>query len=77
MNESIFIERLAEALDAEPAELAGSTVLDTLDGWDSLGHLATIAMVDELFGKTISAMNLRQCRTVAELMDLACGEVTP
>ncbi len=77
MKTSQFIERLAEALDAESTELAAETILDTLEGWDSLGHLATMAMMDELFGKTVSAMNLRRCRTVAELMDLACGEVTP
>ena len=63
--------RLAEALDTDVAALSETTELAGLSGWDSLGHLAVIAVVDEVCGLTLSADRLRACRTFGDVLRLS------
>jgi acyl carrier protein len=65
-----FIARLAEALNEDPAEVTAETTLADLEGWDSVGQLATIALVDECFQKRLAVDELRAARTVAALIEL-------
>jgi len=66
MNE--FCEQIADILDV--AEVKGADVLRDFEEWDSLSVLSTIAMLDARYGINITAVDLKDIRTVAELWDL-------
>jgi acyl carrier protein len=70
---SDFVHRLAEALNEDQASVQESTVLSDLEGWDSVGQLAVIALVDEHFNKRINVDALRKCQRVGDLLTLING----
>lgn len=69
------LEEFVEAFAAEFQETSADqfkadTVYKSLDEWGSLTALSIIAMVDEMFDKTITGENLRSCNTIADLYNL-------
>ena len=60
--------KLAEILDVE--EVKETDVLADFDEWDSLTVLSVIAMLDAEYGVNITAMELRNIKTVAELANV-------
>jgi acyl carrier protein len=66
-----FVRRLAEALNEDEASVAESTHLTDLQGWDSVGQLSAIALIDEYFNRRISVDALRKCQSVGDLLKLA------
>lgn len=70
------IVRSLEKLIRLPAEaLNGSEKLNALDGWDSLAMIEFIALMDEDFGVDLQAEQVRTCKTVQDLVDLAVARV--
>lgn len=65
-----FVGRLAEALNEDAAAVELSTVLDDLEGWDSVGQLSAIALIDECFNRRVNVDELRKCVSVADLLAL-------
>jgi len=63
-----FAVRLAEALNEDAAAVALNTVLDDLEGWDSVGQLSAIALIDECFNRRVNVDELRKCVSVADLL---------
>lgn len=64
-------EKLAlieEVLDTEEGVLAAETVLDDVDGWDSVAALSLIVMLDEHFGKTITGTQIKELSTVGDIL---------
>lgn len=64
-------EKLAlieEALDTEEGILAPETVLDDLSEWDSIAALSLIVLLDEHFGKTITGVEIKNLRTVSDIL---------
>ncbi|MCA9323227.1 MAG: acyl carrier protein [Planctomycetes bacterium] len=76
MSDPALLAGLEHALEASPGTMNPNSVLEDLPGWDSLGHLATIAVIDEQTGVTVSADDLRACRTLADLLQLCDGAPT-
>ena len=70
MNKEDFIVKIAEALYEEETILTKDTILDDLDGWDSLGRLELFALIKEEFGRTIDPESLRNCEKVGDIIDL-------
>jgi acyl carrier protein len=70
MDKKLFLERVAEALRAEPGSIQEGNQLQKLEGWDSIGALSVIALIDEHYGITVEAQELADCRTVADLVAL-------
>ena len=66
-----FVRRLAEALNEDETSVAESTMLMDLQGWDSVGQLSAIALIDECFNRRISVDALRKCQSVGDLLKLA------
>jgi len=63
---SEFYEGLAEILEVEPGEVTSDLALD--EGvWDSLAIVSTIALIDEVYDRTVSADALSECRTVGDI----------
>jgi acyl carrier protein len=70
MNQQLFIERIEMALRAPAGTVKDTSILKELDGWDSIGLLTVIAVVDEHYGVTLDARGLFKCNTVEDLIRL-------
>lgn len=66
---SDFYDGMAEILDLEPAEVSADYVLG--EAWDSLAIVSTIALIDELYDRSVSPDALGECKTVGEVEQLA------
>jgi len=75
-SNSDFVRRLANALNEDEESVCETTVLADLAGWDSIGQLAVIALVDECFNLRINVDALRKCRRVEDLLQLINGRAT-
>lgn len=62
------IELIAEVLDVDPEKLAPETELESLEEWDSIALISFIAMMDDEFEKIVKGSELKEKKTVAELM---------
>jgi len=62
------LETLAEILDCDVGELKPETQLDTLE-WDSMAMLSLIAIVKVKFNKKIPGEDLRNFKTVQDILD--------
>lgn len=65
-----FIENFAAQFDDTDASVfMADTKFKELDEWSSLIALSVIAMVDEVYGKTINSDAIRESETIKELFD--------
>lgn len=71
MKRGEFIEKLKEALEIETdKEITEETNLRDLEGYDSVGVLGIIAMVDANFGKQLAASDIQKITTVGSLIKM-------
>lgn len=61
---------IAETLDADKANIKPEVELKTLDEWDSMGVISTIAMLDKKYNKVLNAEQIDQLKTVQDILDL-------
>ena len=74
MEIKAFLENLAGVLDVEPGTI--TTEFKLRDGtWDSVAMLSAIALIDEHYGVTLSADQLRLCETPGDLIELIKKEL--
>lgn len=59
---------IEEAVDTDEGTLTPETVLDEVEGWDSIAALSLIAMLDDEFGRTITGKELKALETVADIL---------
>ena len=59
---------IEEAMDTNEGELTAETVLDDVDGWDSIAALSLIGMLDEHVGKTITGAQIKELSTVSDIL---------
>lgn len=76
MTKTQFVERLAVELNIDPKKLTDDVPLNSLAAWDSLGRLATIAMLDTELGFEPEAGALQKCRQVGDLVRLVEHKLT-
>ncbi|MDE6717122.1 MAG: acyl carrier protein [Muribaculaceae bacterium] len=62
-----FIEKFADVLECDPSDLNGDTKFRELDDWDSIAGLSVIGMVDEEYGVTFGAEDMKACQTIGDL----------
>lgn len=67
---SEFYEGVAEILEVDPSEVTPELALDE-GNWDSLAIVSTIALIDEVYDKTVSGEALEGCKTVSDLEKVA------
>jgi acyl carrier protein len=66
-----FVNQFESAIDGiEPGSISGDTVLDSLQVWDSLALLSVLAIADAEYGVTVSGIEVRDCKTVADIHKL-------
>lgn len=63
-----FIEHFAEIFDdVDPATLSAETAFRDLEDWDSIAGLSVIGMIDEEYGVTFGAEDMKECQTIGDL----------
>lgn len=62
------IELIAEVMDVDPEKLTPETVLETMEEWDSIALISFIAMMDDEFEKIVKGSEIKEKKTVADLM---------
>jgi len=63
-----LLEQIAEILEEDQINLNDKLV--DFDAWDSLTQLSIIALADDEYGITISAMEIREAETVEGIIQL-------
>lgn len=66
----------AELADIIPGTIKPETVFKQLDAWNSMQALILIAMVDSEYGVTLTAENLNECITIADLFSFVQSKKT-
>jgi acyl carrier protein len=70
MNEQEFIANMEDLLETDPGSISLATQLDTLAQWDSLAFVSFLAMADSKYGVRVTPTELRQSKSIADLMKL-------
>lgn len=65
---SEFSEGLAEILEVEAAEITPDYELGA--AWDSLAIVSTIALIDEVYDRSVGVQELEDCKTVGDIQRL-------
>ncbi|WP_286145062.1 acyl carrier protein [Bacteroides caecimuris] len=69
MDEKMFIEAFAEALEVEsPSSLSLTTEFQKLDEWDSMAYLSVIAMLDEKYDIQIENADFIKFVTIGDIV---------
>jgi acyl carrier protein len=63
-----FCVKIAESMDVDA--VTESDVLADFPEWDSLSVLSVIAMIDAKYGINLTAIHLKDVRTVADIWNL-------
>ena len=66
-----FIVNFANQFDdTDASEIQASTEYQELEEWSSLTAMSLIAMAKTEYGKTITGLEVRNCKTVEQLFNL-------
>ena len=69
MKTQEFLDLVAKALQRQPGTVTLNDTPDTLEEWDSIGHLAIIAILDSKLGIDPEAEELTDFTSIRELVD--------
>jgi len=64
-----FFSGMSEILEVESVDESTPLENDDVD-WDSLAIISTIALVDTIYGKSISGSDLEDCKIIGDLLKL-------
>ena len=62
-----FITNFAEAIEIDASTITGETVFKDIESWDSMAVLVVIAMVDDLYQKSIGGEEIEKSVTIYDL----------
>jgi|SaaInl8_135m_RNA_FD_contig_21_874218_length_408_multi_6_in_0_out_0_2 acyl carrier protein len=74
MTKNEFLGELAEIMQLDTLP-NGSENLEDFSEWDSMSSLAVISMFDMEFGVTLSSDNLRNVKSIPELIAMAGDQI--
>lgn len=60
---------IAELLELEVSDFTPETKLEELEEWDSLAAISYVVMMDEHFGVTANPNNIRNFKTIQDILD--------
>lgn len=66
-----FVAQFAEQFDdTDASEIQATTLFHDLDEWSSLTGMGVIALAKTEYGKSITGMELKACKTVEDVFNL-------
>jgi acyl carrier protein len=68
MTDKEKLNQLEELLDIEKGTLSEDTELHQINEWDSMAIITIIAMFDEVYGKIITPANVKNFKTIKDVM---------
>jgi len=70
MYEDKFIENFkSQFIDGDTIAVDASTDFRQIESWDSLTGMAVLVMVKDEYGIAMSDTDLKQCKTVGDIID--------
>ena len=73
MKREEFLKLIEETIDADD-ELTEDSVLDNIEDWDSLSVISVLALINKHFGFRPQVNDLKNCKTIKDVLDLANGK---
>lgn len=70
MSENEKLALLEEVMDLDEGTLQLETLLADLEEWDSIAILSFIVLLDEEFGKSVKAAEIRKFNTIADALKI-------
>ena len=67
MDIDLFIQNIADQFDDEPEGLTLQTSFRDIDGWSSIVALSVMAMCDEEYDVILSASEMENSNTIADI----------
>ena len=61
---------LEDMLDIDEGSLNAEMELDDVEGWDSMAKLSLIVLLDDEFGRAITADQVRDLQTIQDILVL-------
>ena len=61
---------ISDRLDTDQDNIKPDAELKSIEEWDSMGVISTIAMLDRKFGKILSAEQIEELKTVQDILNL-------
>ena len=75
MDLNKFVEYFANQFDdTDASEIQADTEYQELDEWSSLTAMSLIALAKAEYGKTITGLEVRSCKTVEDLFNLIASK---
>lgn len=62
-----FVSNFAEAIELDQSTITSETVFKDIESWDSMAVLNVIAMVDDVYQKSIGGDEIEKSITIADL----------
>lgn len=69
MTEQEKIETLADILELDEEDVVRDKVLSDCEAWDSIAILSVIAIMNDRFNRFPHATEIKQYKTIGDLMD--------
>ena len=69
MTDEKKLELLADVFECEVDDISADTELTELENWDSMTKLSLIVMMDDECGKTLTSNEIKNFKTVGDIMD--------
>lgn len=60
---------LEEMFEMDEGTLVASRELEDIEEWDSMAKLSLIVLMDDEFGKTLKSDDLKQFKTIQDILD--------
>lgn len=68
MKQAGFLHELSQILGAAPGSLRADSRLADYKGWDSMGKMAVLTLIDTDLNLPVPYDKLQSCRTVGDLL---------
>ena len=69
MTAEDFLDSVCDALGREPGSLTRNDSPESVEEWDSLGHLAIIDVIDEKLGIDVGAEDMLDFQSIGQLLE--------
>ena len=70
MTKADFLNQLADILVADPKDLQPDVPLNRFKGWDSMGKMAVLTLIDSDVGILVPLNWLAECHSVGHILQL-------